>query len=1081
MAYTKKNIKNLTGGVSQQPDSERFDNQCTEQINFLSDPVKGLTKRAGTIYEQHIAPTSTEYLNAPTQNTFTHIINRSDGERLLLVVSYDSDVDAKIELFKLNEDGAANEELTIQGLSSNSHQYLLPHVTDVSQPLSAVTIADYTFIANNQVTPALTVLDSRDLSGQTGSYERPHVKRGLIHIKEGAYSSAYTVKATDHEGTVRTIIIETSHGIGAEDHRADIRTDQIAGAMHFALNNWHETQANYTSDSVGIKFGTTYYSSDPMAQYTEEDTEIRIKWNDNSDNYNWNSNGGSLRGGSNYDWATMVFNNTDHVDNGNYFTLKGCDSANTTKTFEFTTDGTPTAGRINIDIETGDMLQTIWNMVKVINQTSAAYGMAVHAYERHGWVVEIHSKVDGSVNAAARAGDITLTGGGMTGSEVTLTNFRGAVADPSSSMSTAKVRHRMWFQRELGVPANTNTGSQTWQQTGSVISWYAQYATAAEAASSKCHIEVTDSYGNTMTEVIGDTVDSVTSLPTHAPNNFSLKVEGDRDNDADDHYLKFELESNIGSNTFGIGTWKEDMKDGMSWKINAATMPHQLVKVNSTTYKFQEASWANKTVGDENSDVAPSFIGHPIRDVFHHKSRLGFLAGENVILSEVDNAYNFWRTSVMTSVDSDRIDISSSANEITFLNWAVPFANQLVVFSDNAQFLLTQGTQGLTPSTAALTLGSGYANSKNCRPVVNDSSIVFAQDKTNTSEIYEMYPTGSTDLGFEAVSISEHIPSYIEGKVVNLSASSAVSSIVAQTDADDNKLYVYNYFNSGGKKLQSSWSKYELACNHIKFGGFIDEKFHLIEGHWHGDAPETVDDCLWVLTHMSFANTDSLTHAVDCAWNVPLTNPDTGSSTMAYDAGTGLTTITAEWYISYHTNRVADKLIVFDSTTNVTYPVVAFLSDGTGSINNLVRVTGDIASNANIVLGMKYPATYEFSKQYIKRGSADGKEVSITDGRTTNKWMEIYFNDTQHLTATVAFPSYAKRTTSTKTFNGNPDNTITGVRTGEQPSETQSLRTSVAARNDLPTITLSSDTHQTVTVTGASFELMHTSRTSRTS
>ena len=227
---------------------------------------------------------------------------------------------------------------------------------------------------------------------------------------------------------------------------------------------------------------------------------------------------------------------------------------------------------------------------------------------------------------------------------------------------------------------------------------------------------------------------------------------------------------------------------------------------------------------------------------------------------------------------------------------------------------------------------------------------------------------------------------------------------------------------------------------------------------------------------MSFANTDSLTHAVDCAWSVP-----TGSPTMVYDSGTGLTTITAERYIGHHTNRIADKLIVFDSTTNVTYPVAAYGVDPTGSNQNKIRVTGNIASNANIVLGMKYTATYEFSKQYIKRGSADGKEVPITDGRTTNKWMEIYFNDTQHLTATVAFPSYAKRTTSTKTFNGNPDNTITGVRTGEQPSETESLRTSVAARNDLPIITLSSDTHQTVTVTGASFELMHTSRTSRTS
>ena len=92
--------------------------------------------------------------------------------------------------------------------------------------------------------------------------------------------------------------------------------------------------------------------------------------------------------------------------------------------------------------------------------------------------------------------------------------------------------------------------------------------------------------------------------------------------------------------------------------------------------------------------------------------------------------------------------------------------------------------------------------------------------------------------------------------------------------------------------------------------------------------------------------------------------------------------------------------------------------------------------------------------------------------------MEVYFNDTQHLTATVSFPTETDfRASSVKTYTGS---FAGGGVTGDQPSETSSLRTSVAARNDLPTITLSSATHQTVTITGAAFELMHTSRASRT-
>ena len=1058
MAYTKKNIKNLTGGVSQQPDSERFDNQCTAQTNFLSDPVKGLTKRAGTNYVEYLNVATS--LNEASGDTFTHMINRSDGEQLMLVVDYNTHI---MQLFKLNETDDGNdgyEELTITGLGSGTHAYL--GSASATQPLSAVTIADYTFIANNAKTPALQSLTERASSGQYGIYERPRVKRGIIRIREGAYSSNWKITATDSEGTVRTIHIETSHGTGSDANRADVRTDQIAGAIHYALESVRESHTVLTADALGAVFKQwNYPPAYTMQTYTEENTAIRLRWNDSSTNYTWNSNGGGvISGGSNYDSAKLFFASGTLIADNDWIKIVGCDSSNTAKTFEFTTDGTPSGSNINVDISS-DYVQTIWNLVAAINTASTTYGMGVHAHGESDYEVVIHSTILGTGTASARDGAITDSCAAST-----YVDFAGAVDDPThaTNFSTAPATHRIYFDRAPG------TLSGTGHTNGSVISWYAQYATEAEAEASPIKIEVTDSYGDSMTEVFSNTTDSIASLPTSAPNNFTLKVEGDVENDADDHYVKFELSDGVkGSNTFGSGKWKESLQDGQQYKISATTMPHQLIKVDNTTYKFQEATWSDKAVGDGNSDIVPSFIGHPIRDVFHHKSRLGFLAGENVILSEVDNAYNFWRTSVMTSVDSDRIDISSSANEITYLNWAVPFANQLVVFSDNAQFLLTQGAQGLTPSTAALTLGSGYANSKNCRPVVNDSSIVFAQDKTNTSEIYEMYPTGSTDLGFEAVSISEHIPSYIEGKVVNLSASSAVSSIVAQTDADDNKLYVYNYFNSGGKKLQSSWSKYELACNHIKFGGFVDEKFHLIEGHYTISGDE-VSECSWSLSYMKFDNTDSLTNSVDLSWDVPTAKmtADTPSS--------GITRIEMEWYMAGNTDREAN-IVVFDKTTNVLYPV-----DVTTSINNqYVYVTGAISSNTNIVIGLKFTATYEFSKQYIKRGSADGREVAITDGRTTNKWMEIYFNDTQHLTATVAFPSYAKRTTSTKTFNGNPDNTITGVRTGEQPSETESLRTSVAARNDLPIITLSSDTHQTVTVTGASFELMHTSRTSRTS
>jgi hypothetical protein len=1044
MVYTRKNIKNLTGGVSQQPDSERFDNQCSEQKNFLSDPIKGLTKRAGTNYVQYIDDGEAS-LQHPAKNTFTHVINRSTSEQLMLCIGYDgsgADATPDISLFKLNTEDASLEKLDVKDADGNALDGTELDYLDITNeqethPYSAVTIADYTFIANSDITPALKATTS----GGTGMYERDHVKRGIIFVREGAFDSEYTIRATDSEGNTRLIRARTTNsgqgasgGASGKTGTMDARSDLIAGALHKCLEAGEDSATNVA------------FTTSSSASYTDASTNIRYTWSDDSDNFIFNKSSQ----GSNYDGGNVAF--TGQPSTNDKITITGCDSSNTVKVFEFGGTGSD----VNVTIGT-TLLDTMENLVTAINNLTGTLDLKAHlVYDEteSNYKVHVHSTREGATDAAARAGNMVETTD--SGNVMTVTAIQGAVDDPSdgSGLSTAPVRNQIHFQRQIA-----KTGGDT---IGSIISWYASYATKEDADASPINIEITDSYGDTMTSSYTDVLEGVEALPKFAPNNYVLKIEGNEENEKDDYYVKFTADDeNATKNEFSLGKWKETLNIGLQYQIDPATMPHQLVKHSSTEYRFKPATWSDKSVGDASSDPAPQFIGNPIRDIFFYKSRLGVLAGESVVLSEVDNAFNFWRTSVANLLDSDRIDITSSVNEITYLNWAIPFANQLVIFSDRAQFLLTQGNQGLTPSTAALSLGSSYENSTLCRPVANDNSIIFAQEKSGASAVYEMYPTGSTEISFEAKSISEHIPSYISGKITKISASSLASTVVVQTDTGDNTLYIYKYYNQGDKRVQSAWSKYELACNYIKGGHFISDKFHIIEGH-HDDSSTVVSDCHWILTYMKFDNTDSLTNSIDLYFNVPSGDVDNSGSD---------TTLAMEWDIRDNSARKA-KIVAFNKSDNTTYTVAD------SGANNVVTLTGvNLADNANIVVGLKFEASYEFSKQYIKRGGRDGKEVAITDGRTTTKWYEVYFNDTQFIKSTVSFPAYANRTSSVKEYTGSFSG---GAVTGDQPSETSTLRTSVAARSDLPTITLSSDTHQTVTITGAAFELMHTSRLSRT-
>ena len=50
MALINTSLPNLIQGVSQQPDTLRFDGQCDEQINALSSVTDGLKKRPNSMF-----------------------------------------------------------------------------------------------------------------------------------------------------------------------------------------------------------------------------------------------------------------------------------------------------------------------------------------------------------------------------------------------------------------------------------------------------------------------------------------------------------------------------------------------------------------------------------------------------------------------------------------------------------------------------------------------------------------------------------------------------------------------------------------------------------------------------------------------------------------------------------------------------------------------------------------------------------------------------------------------------------------------------------------------------------------------
>ena len=171
MALISQSIPNLINGVSQQPPSLRLATQAEVQENGLSSVVSGLSKRPPTL---HVADLGTI---SNLDKAFIHSIRRDENEFYSMVV----DTAGTIRVFDKN--GVAKT------VTNNAPAYL-SGLTDPSKELSAVSIADSTFIVNKNKVVAKGTATSPTRSPEA-----------LVYVRQADYSSTYRLKITKGAST----------------------------------------------------------------------------------------------------------------------------------------------------------------------------------------------------------------------------------------------------------------------------------------------------------------------------------------------------------------------------------------------------------------------------------------------------------------------------------------------------------------------------------------------------------------------------------------------------------------------------------------------------------------------------------------------------------------------------------------------------------------------------------------------------------------------------------------------------------------------------------------------------------------
>jgi hypothetical protein len=477
----------------------------------------------------------------------------------------------------------------------------------------------------------------------------------------------------------------------------------------------------------------------------------------------------------------------------------------------------------------------------------------------------------------------------------------------------------------------------------------------------------TDSYADNAMFGFKDTVARYEELPRRFIVGPVIEVKGT--NGSNDSY--FVTWQQRDGNADGV--WVETTKLNIETDIWPDGMPWQLTRNADSTWTFSKVVWDIRKVGDDNSNPVPSFIGSPISDIFFFRNRLGFLAGESIVMSEAGNYFNFFGTTARTDVDSDPIDVSASTTQVTLLRHALPFEKSMLIFSDQHQFQLSSGDI-LSGRTARLDPTTAYAVSSACRPTLLGKNVLFPTERGSATAIREYYFDASATTS-DAADTTAHVPSYVPSGVFRMSTAPTEDMLFVQSTLERNVLWVYNSYWNGEEKVQSAWHKWvfdpaDVIVSADVFGTTLamivkraDGVFlDWIELEEHPYSPAPYPLCLdrWV-----------------------------GYATGVYSPAQDRTF----WTLPY---KVPVNAAVRVITCNEAKQAGQGLIASAPWLGNIASIPGN-HTNTTVVIGLEYDAWFRLSEQFYR----DPQDKPVANARMQMRDLILDFADTGYFEVTV--------------------------------------------------------------------------------
>lgn len=368
-------------------------------------------------------------------------------------------------------------------------------------------------------------------------------------------------------------------------------------------------------------------------------------------------------------------------------------------------------------------------------------------------------------------------------------------------------------------------------------------------------------------------VGNLSMLPTYSRNGFIVRLSYEsQDGVGLNRWLKFVTADGA---TWGTGTWQETRDPGSAYAMDAATMPHAVVRTGTPgNYKFwfkkldgtapagqtftaeeqkvfKELVWAERIVGGDESNPFPILENQPIRDLFFFSDRLGFLTPGGVCSSRPGDYFALFGQTSLEALDDDPIGRQAVADAGIELHSAIALDTEVIIFGISSQWRYYSATGDvLTPSTAELTMVGTIPVDPKVKPSQVGQSVFYTYESQSFTQVREYFPKARTDTASAGVNLS--LETFVTGLVPELIPASVYHTAASDSEAlyllldleKRNRIHVYCWYWSTGQggapeRVMQSWSVWELAAeSKIHAVHCIETNVHLIVEHFSSNVSQ---------------------------------------------------------------------------------------------------------------------------------------------------------------------------------------------------------------------------------------------------